>query len=44
MTEKEFKEMNDFEKGLEGAMDTVTKIVAVFVSIVLATVVYYLIF
>jgi len=44
MTEKEFQEMNDFEEDLESAMNTVTKIVAVFVGIVLATVVYYLIF
>tara|TARA_R110001632_G_C11228090_1_gene406270 strand:- start:25 stop:159 length:135 start_codon:yes stop_codon:yes gene_type:complete len=44
MTEREFQEMNDFEEELESAINTVTKIVAVFVGIVLATVAYYLIF
>ena len=44
MTENEFQEMNDFEEGLESAMDTVTKIVAVFVGIVIATIACYLIF
>lgn len=44
MTEKEFQEMNDFEEGLENAMDTITKIVAVFVGVVIATVACYLIF
>jgi len=44
MTEEEFQEMNDFEEGLEGATDTVTKIVAVFVGIVIATIACYLIF
>ena len=33
MTEKEFQEMNDFEEDLESAMNTVTKIVAVFIAL-----------
>jgi len=44
MTEKEFQEINDFEEDLESAMNTITKIVAVFVGIVIVAVAYYLIF
>lgn len=44
MTEKEFQEMNDFDKDFNAAMNTVTVIVAVFVAIVFLTVAYFVIF